>query len=100
MRQLVNTSVPFGTPLPEAADPESAERAFATGRLQVTGLFMGTVTKRLMFSVIVPVQINGDNRYVLSRSPDLHALAGLVAPKELPPGWLAAISDAAHRVIL
>jgi PAS domain S-box-containing protein len=51
-----------------------------------------------MVSIIVPVQINGDNRYVLARSPDLHSLAGLVAAKGLPPGWHAAVSDAARRV--
>src|SRR5258708_38390193 len=52
-----------------------------------------------MFSIIVPVQIDGENRYALARSPDLHALAGLVAAIELPPGWLAVIADAAHRII-
>jgi PAS domain S-box-containing protein len=98
-QQLINTAVPFGTPLQKAAAPEAVERAFATGRLQVTGLFMGTVDKRLMFSVIVPVQINGDNRYVLARSPGPQAIADLVAAKELPPGWYAAVSDSKHLII-
>jgi PAS domain S-box-containing protein len=98
-QQIINTAVPFGTPLRKAAEPEAVERTFETGRLQVTGLFMGTVDKRLMFSVIVPVQINGDNRYVLARSPSLHAVADLVAAKELPPGWYAAVCDSAHLII-
>src|SRR5215467_5932900 len=40
MRQLVNTWVPFGTPLEEAAIPQPTQRALATGKPQVTGLFM------------------------------------------------------------
>src|SRR5260221_3548933 len=100
MQQLVNTWVPFGRHLGKAAVSESlVERSFTTGKPQVAGLFIGSVTKRLMFSIIVPVQIDGENRYALARSPDLRALAGLVAAIELPPGWRAAVSDAAHRVI-
>jgi hypothetical protein len=40
VQQLVNTRMPFGTPLGKAAVPEAVERALATGRPQVTGLFM------------------------------------------------------------
>jgi PAS domain S-box-containing protein len=104
MRQLVNTWVPFGTPLPttvipEAMVPEPIEKALATGKLQITDLFMGPLVKRLLFGIVVPVQIDGENRYVLARSPDQHALEHLVAAHELPPGWLAVVSDAAHRII-
>jgi hypothetical protein len=99
MQQLVNTWMPFGRHLPKTAVPEPLQRALATGKPQITGLFMGSVVKQLVFAIIVPVQIDGENRYALVRSPNQHALAGLVAAQELPPGWLAVISDAAHRVI-
>jgi PAS domain S-box-containing protein len=104
MRQLVNTSVPFGAPLPEkvipgAMVPEPIERALATGKPQVTDLFMGPLLKRLLFGIMVPVPIDGENRYVLSRSPNQQVLERLVAGHELPPGWLAVVSDAAHRII-
>jgi two-component system, sensor histidine kinase len=100
MQELINTWVPFGTRLGKAAISESlVERSLATGKPQVAGLFIGSATKRLMFSIIVPVQIDGKNRYAVARSPDLHPLAGLVATIELPPGWRAAVSDGAHRII-
>ena len=99
MQQLVNTWVPFGTPLQKAALPELTERALATGKPQITGLFIGPVTKQLTFGIIVPVQIDGESRYALVRSPNGHALAGLVAANELPPGWRAIVSDAAHHII-
>ncbi len=99
MRQFVNTSVPYGTPLEKAAVPQPTQRALATGQPQVTGLFMGPVTHQLMFGIIVPVAIDGENRYALARSLDQHTLERLVAANELPAGWHAVVSDAAHHII-
>jgi PAS domain S-box-containing protein len=99
MQQLVNTGVPFGTPLEKTAIPEPVERVLTTGKPRITGLFTGPMTKQLMFAIVVPVQTGGENRYVLVRSINQHVLAGLVAAHELPPGWHAVISDAAHYVV-
>jgi PAS domain S-box-containing protein len=100
MQQLVNTWMPFGQHLPKTAAPESVQRALATGKPQITGLFMSSILKQLVFAIVVPAQIDDQNRYALARSPSQHALAGLVAAQELPPGWLAVVSDAAHRIIV
>jgi len=99
MQQLVNTWVPFGTTLPKTVIQEPIERALATGKPQVTDLFMGPLVKRFLFGIMVPVQIDGENRYVLARLPDQHALEYPVATHELPPGWLAVVSDTARRII-
>src|SRR5262249_45687206 len=99
MQQLVNTWVPFGTPMEKAAVTEPAQMALATGGPQVTGLFMGPVTHQLMFGIIVPVAIDGESRYALVRSPNQHALPGPVAANQLAPGWHAVVSDAAHHII-
>ena len=99
MQQLVNTWVPFGDALPKTAAPEPVQRALASGKPQITGIFLSSIVKQLVFAIIVPVQIDGENRYVLSRSPSPEALAALVATNQLPAGWRAVISDAAHRII-
>src|SRR5215470_1537014 len=99
MQQLVNTFVPFGKPLPKAVVPRTPEMTFATGKPQVTGLFMAPIVDQFMYGVTVPVEIGGERRYVLGRSQDQHAVAGLVAANELPPGWLAVVADTAHRII-
>jgi len=99
MQQLVNTFVPFGKPLPKAVVPRTPEMTFATGKPQVTGLFMAPVVDQFMFGFTVPVGIDGESRYVLGRSQDQHSLSRLVAANELPPGWLAVIADAAHLII-
>ncbi len=99
MQQLVNTRVPFGNPLPKAVVSIPLERAFATGQPQVTGLFMVPIVDQFSAGIIVPVQIDGENRYVVGRTPDQHALAGLIAANELPTGWRAVVSDADHHII-
>jgi PAS domain S-box-containing protein len=99
MQLLVNTWVPFGRTLPKTAVPESVKKALATGKPQVTGLFVGPVTKDFIYGIIVPVEIDGENCYALVRSPNQRALARVVAANELPLGQHAVISDAAHRII-
>src|SRR5262249_27176694 len=49
---------------------------------------------------IVPVQIDGENRYALVRPADQRALASLVAAHRQQPGLHVAISDAARRIIV
>src|SRR4029077_16959157 len=98
-QQLVNTSVPFGTALPNAAFPDLAQRALTTGERKITDLFMSPVVGQLAFGIVVPVQIGRESRYALVRSPDLSALAAVVAANEVPPGWHAVVSDAAHHII-
>jgi PAS domain S-box-containing protein len=99
MQQLVHTAVPFGKPLPESAVPKLAERALATGRPQVSDLFVSPVTKELLVTIIVPVEIEGERRYALARAPEPRTFARLVAAKELPAGWQAVVSNATHHII-
>ena len=99
MRQLVNTQAPFGHSLPNAVVPEPIARALETGKPQVTDLFMVPLVGQLLVGILVPVQIDGESRYVVGRTPDQHALARLIATNELPAGWHSVVSDGAHRII-
>jgi PAS domain S-box-containing protein len=99
MQQIVNTWVPFGTPLEKAAMPEPLERALVAGKPQIASLFIVPVTQQLVLGIIVPVQIDGDNRYALVRPVDQRALASLVARRRQRPGSRVVISDAEHRII-
>jgi PAS domain S-box-containing protein len=99
MQELANTWVSFGTPLPKDTVLKPAERALATGKPQITGIFMGPVTEELTFGIVMPVKIDGNSRYAIVRSPNPHALAGLIAANELSAGWHVAVSDATHRII-
>ena len=101
LRQLVNTRVRYGKTLPDTAIAQIAETVLATGQPQVSGLFWAPVAKQLLVTVAVPVRIDGENRYLLARSPDQHAITRLVSAKELPAGWQAqvVVFDDTHRII-
>src|SRR4029077_6679864 len=86
-------------PLPKAVVPKLIARALATGKPQVTDLFMAPFVNQLLVGIIMPVEIGGERRYAVARSPDQFALARLVAANELPTGWHAVVSDAAHHII-
>lgn len=92
-RELVNTWVPFGAPLP-AADPTGVvARALETGRIQVSHAFVGQVSKQLTFEIANPATIGGGSRYVLVRSPQVASLDRIVRSLSLPAGWRAGVSD-------
>ena len=83
-QNVVNTSVPFGTPLPNLLkllssarevewegrklpmpDPGFIRAPFETGRSSFSGLMYGPVNKRPVVSNTVPVMREGKPRYVL-----------------------------------
>jgi PAS domain S-box-containing protein len=97
---LVNTWRPFGTSHEQPAVPAPVERALATGRLQFTDLFVGPVTPEVMFAIVIPVEIDSENRYALVRSVSQRALSEPIAADNLQPGWWAVISDVSSRQVL
>ena len=102
MQQLVNTRLPVGTPLPEAGAPyQIIATALETGKPQVTDLFIALPINQFVVTIIVPVKIDGENRYALAGSPEQYAIARVIAATELPAGWQAqaVVSDTAHRII-
>src|SRR5262245_28667654 len=94
-RQLVNTRLPWGSPLPvsEAAEPDLVRIARETGRPYVSDLFMGTVAKRWIFSVSIPVRSRKDVEFALVMSLEPDRLNEILHGESLPPGWLAAVAD-------
>jgi PAS domain S-box-containing protein len=96
---LVNTWVQYGTPMGKPSVGESVERAFATGKPQFTDLFVGPMTRQIMFGIVVPVEIAGENRYALVRSAGQRGLTEPIAADKLPTGWQAVIAGARHNVL-
>lgn len=94
-RQLVNTRLPWGTPLPISAATEPDLVRFTRDKLPyvVSDLFVGTVAKRPIFSVSVPVQIGRQIPYALVMSLEPERLIEVLQSESLPEGWLAAVSD-------
>ena len=64
-QQLVNTLVPYGTPLPRSGDPETQARVLKSKQPGVSNLFLGALLKRPFLNVDVPVLVDGEVRYIL-----------------------------------
>nr|WP_307732877.1 ATP-binding protein [Massilia agri] len=91
-QQLVNTSVPWGTPLP--VDRSSfLDKVFASGEPATSNVFTGPVSGRPTVSVDVPVREHGELRYVLSIRLRPEYFAGILTPESLPEGATASIFD-------
>ncbi|UEM25067.1 PAS domain S-box protein (plasmid) [Skermanella mucosa] len=92
-QQLVNTRVPWGTPLPRNDSFEVDRRAIETGKPQVSGHLMGAVARSPVLIVVVPVPRGGEPRYLLSLTIGLDRLQAILAPERLPEGWVAGLVD-------
>jgi PAS domain S-box-containing protein len=100
MQQIVNTWVAFGTPLEKAAVPDPLERALATGKPQIASFLVMPTTQQPVLGIVVPVQIDGENRYAVARPVNQRALWNLVAAYRPRPGLHAAISDAERHILV
>ncbi|HZX25457.1 MAG TPA: hypothetical protein VFF16_00195, partial [Telluria sp.] len=64
-QMLLNTGTPFGAKLPLVANREQIRRVLAQRAPVISELFYGSVSRRQLMSVAVPVYRDGDVRYVL-----------------------------------
>ncbi|AWI62273.1 hypothetical protein AB395_00006650 (plasmid) [Sinorhizobium fredii CCBAU 45436] len=93
-RQLLNTSVPWGTPLPRPnpAIAEFDQRVPQQKRPVITNIIVGQ-QKRLLATVIVPVLREDEVIYLLAVGIPVERLQPVFSDVSLDEGWLAAIVD-------
>jgi PAS domain S-box-containing protein len=99
-RQVVNTRLPRGAPLPtNVVDQDSDEAALRTRRPVVSNLFIGAVTGKPLFIVNVPVMRHGEVVYFLNLSLEPERMGDVILEASLPAGWAAAVADRRGFVI-
>jgi PAS domain S-box-containing protein len=98
-RELVNTRVPFGTPLPQGAASDVAARVIATGKPLVTDLFVGAIVDRLILSAVVPVNREGRTVYTLWMAIEPAELSRLLTDQRLSDGAYASLWDSRGRIV-
>ena len=92
-RQIVHTRLPRGTPLLQAADPESLRRLIETRQPTV-----GVIRRpqrggpEHLFAIRIPVMRGDSLKYVLSAIVNVESLARVV-PSQLPEEWTRTILD-------
>ncbi|HEX8819530.1 MAG TPA: sensor histidine kinase, partial [Archangium sp.] len=97
---LLNTSLPWGAPLPAVAEPESFARVLQTQQPLVGDLAVGRAARReFAFPVRVPVMRDGVPRYVLSAIITPESLAQVVASQSSGyEEWTRTLVDQQGRV--
>lgn len=98
-RQVMNTLLPFGTPLPTTGTPAQLERVFTHGESVLTDLFIGPVTARQGIAMGVPVRVNGEVVYSLNIGLAPERITDLLQRQALPESWLIAVLDQSGTIV-
>jgi len=99
MRQVINTGLPTGAPLPLAGNPELARVVFATASPMVSDLFVGRVLRRPVIHAAVPVVRNGIPVYMLSAVLTPTALTEVLLQQNVRPDAVGTLLDR-NKVII
>jgi signal transduction histidine kinase/ActR/RegA family two-component response regulator len=98
-QQILNTSRPFGTPLPMIRDNVSFERAATDGKPAIGGMLALEVTNGYGIPVRIPVRVNGQVRYVLTAMLNPQRFEQLIEAQNLRPSWVSGLVDKDGTVI-
>ena len=92
-RQIFDTHLPYGAPLPPAVLQDETKRVIETAVPQISGLFKGDGDSGLRYAVLVPVIWDEAVHVVLRMSFNADAATALLAEQRLPLEGTAAIID-------
>jgi two-component sensor histidine kinase len=92
-RQLLNTGVPSGTPLPPRQNRDSIDQVFSTGKPAFSNLFIGSVTRSRIVTISVPVFRDGQVIYEMSFNVPLGLFQRIITQQQPSSGWTMSIFD-------
>ncbi len=92
-QQLINTSQPYGTPLPKVVITPEAHAAATQGRTYISNLIFGTARKHYVAYVSVPIFRKGALKYTLDYAVFPDQLATLMHSGETPSDWVISLID-------
>ena len=97
-QQLVNTRVPFGTPLPSSLQEHEA-RAIQRRKPEISDLFVGALSKQPVISIAVPIGRESEPAHLLVIAINPARLADVLKAQALPENWTAALLDRNGTII-
>ncbi|MDB5949648.1 MAG: hypothetical protein JWR65_1503 [Massilia sp.] len=94
-KQLINTRLPFGQPLPlrRASDMVQLMERYGANRMLVSDVFFAPIAKRYDFTIQVPVLLSGELSYYLVMGINAASLEGLFVGHRFPPEWIITVVD-------
>lgn len=99
-RQLLNTRVPYGTPLGQTTSMASVQSVLQSGRIEVSDVFIGATGDRWEFNVAMPLtEAESSGAAVLILTQNAEEIARAVDTRGLPLDWSATLIDASGHVV-
>jgi signal transduction histidine kinase/ActR/RegA family two-component response regulator len=92
-QQLVNTGVPFGTPLPRRGDPRRIPQVLEQTGPSVSGYALGAVRKQPVLTVDMPFTADDGTRLVLTSAFSPEYVSRVITSQQLPPTWIVGVFD-------
>lgn len=90
---LMNTLVPYGTPLAKKSG-DWAAKVYDARKTHVGGYFIGASSKRGVVSVNVPLPATAGKKYVVTQIFDPNYFNKVFRQVTMQPGWIVGVSDA------
>ena len=100
-RQLLNTAFALGSTTASGAAPtvrEAEQKSLRSGRPEVSGVIFGTLVKRHLVVVMVPVVINGVT-YFLTVGLPADSLANILGQSQMDDSWVAILVDRSEMIV-
>jgi signal transduction histidine kinase/CheY-like chemotaxis protein len=98
-RQLANTVMPFGFPLPQADMSGHVVEVLRRKTTTMSGVFKSPINSGYITAVSIPVVPEEGGRYVLSEAFDSYYFTRVFAQSRIPPAWTVAVIDGNGRFI-
>ena len=97
-QQLVNTSQPFGAPLPKVRFIDESRAAAMQGRTYFSKLRLGPARKKYVAYVSVPIFRHGQLKYTLDYAMYPARLSPWMVSGEAPADWIITLVDRDGRI--
>ena len=92
LRPLVNTRVPYGSPLPDLVDEVAPRAALETGRYAISDVVFGPLAQSWVFSIHMPLpSVRAGPARVLAMTQQAETLVDALTSRELPELWHVAV---------
>lgn len=96
---LISTTRPFGTPLPKVPTPALLERILETGKPGVSDLFFGPIAGKAIYTVGVPVKLDGSIVYSLNATVAPERQLAVLKEQRFPESWRVVITDSTGSIV-
>lgn len=91
--QVLNTTVPFGSPAPPPASAERVKKVLSSQQPIVTDLFVGPATGKMVTTIYVRAVAAGGNSFVVAQAFSVDHWIKTALQRDLPPDWVVAVID-------